>query len=37
MKTVLKNEILQLTVDTHGAEMQSLTKDGVEYLWSGDP
>ncbi|MGN0254736.1 MAG: aldose 1-epimerase family protein [Chordicoccus sp.] len=37
MKTVLKNESLVFTVDTHGAEMQSLIKDGTEYLWSGDP
>lgn len=32
----LTNYILTIEVAEHGAEMQSLTKDGREYLWTGD-
>lgn len=36
--TVLKNETLSVTVDSHGAEMMSLQDAaGKEYLWHGDP
>ena len=31
------SERLQFTVSTHGAELQSLRKNGREYLWHGDP
>lgn len=38
MEISISNEALQLTVDSHGAQMTSLrTPDGVEYLWQGDP
>ncbi len=38
MYLTVENEHLKLTVDTLGAEMQSiLHKDGCEYLWQGDP
>lgn len=36
MKYQIKNNCLSVTVSEMGAEMQSLEKDGVEYLWSGD-
>lgn len=32
----LKNEILTIDISTFGAEMQSIRKDGKEYLWQGD-
>lgn len=28
---------MEFKVSTHGAELQSLQKDGKEYLWHGDP
>ena len=35
---ILKNELLQIVVSEHGAEMQSiLDAEGKEYLWQGDP
>lgn len=35
MLKTLENDILRLTVDTHGAEIHSLVaKDtGIEYIW----
>lgn len=32
----LTNDILTIEVSPQGAEMQSLKRDGKEYLWSGD-
>lgn len=33
----LKNDILSIAVDNHGAELTSINKNGVEYLWQADP
>ncbi|MBE6233051.1 MAG: aldose 1-epimerase family protein [Bacteroidales bacterium] len=33
----LKNEVLTVEVSSHGAELQSIRKNGTEYLWQGDP
>ena len=35
----LKNGIIQITADDHGAELKSITglSDGTEYLFNGDP
>lgn len=33
----LKNEVLTVEVSSHGAELQSIRKNGTEYLWHGDP
>ena len=33
----LNNDILELTADTHGAEIFSVKRDGTEYIWNGDP
>ena len=33
----LSNEILTVKVADHGAELQNIIKNGVEYLWQGDP
>lgn len=35
----LENSILHITVNSHGAELRSLTEkaDAAEYLWNGDP
>ncbi len=38
MLFTVENEQLKVTVDTHGAELQSIySKIGCEYLWQGDP
>ena len=34
---ILKNDILTVEVSNNGAELQSIRKNGVEYLWQGDP
>ena len=35
---ILKNEMLQIVVSEHGAELQSIQDaEGKEYLWQGDP
>lgn len=36
MKYQIANENLEITISNMGAEMVSLRKDGVEYLWNGD-
>lgn len=33
----LKNSVLEIKAADHGAELQSIVKDGKEYLWQGDP
>lgn len=33
----LKNDVLTVQVSNFGAELQSIVKDGYEYLWQGDP
>lgn len=35
--TILSNGVLTVEVSGHGAELQSIRKGGVEYLWQGDP
>lgn len=38
MKKTMKNEFLELTVDSLGAQMISLKSySGTEYIWTGDP
>ena len=37
MEYVLKNGTLTATVESYGAELRSVVKDGAEYLWQGDP
>jgi galactose mutarotase-like enzyme len=34
---ILENEVLTIEVSGHGAELQSIRKGSVEYLWQGDP
>ncbi len=36
MKYTLSNENITITVDSLGAELVSLHKDGEEFMWSGD-
>lgn len=36
METI-SNSILTVEISAHGAELQSIRKDGKEYLWQGDP
>lgn len=36
MKQTLKNESLTVEVDTFGAELHSVQKEGIEYLWQAD-
>lgn len=35
--TILSNDVLTIEVSRHGAELQSIRKGDVEYLWQGDP
>lgn len=35
--TKISNEQLSIAVDEFGAELQSIKKDGIEYLWQGNP
>lgn len=39
MKQTLTNDLLSVTIDSHGAELQNITarRTGYEYLWHGDP
>ncbi|NQT57366.1 MAG: aldose 1-epimerase family protein [Bacteroidetes bacterium] len=39
MQTIISNNILQISVKHHGAELSSLIRkrDGAELLWQGDP
>lgn len=34
--TILSNDTLRVEVSAHGAELQSIKKGDVEYLWQGD-
>ena len=34
--TILSNETLRVEVSAHGAELQSIRKGDIEYLWQGD-
>lgn len=36
MKIQLKNDQLEVSFDSLGAELQSIKKDGLEYLWQAD-
>ena len=33
----LSNEVLTVNVSEQGAELQNIIKNGIEYLWQGDP
>lgn len=37
MEHQISNEYITLTVSAKGAEMRSIQRDSVEYLWNGDP
>lgn len=37
MIITISNEVLAVKIDTLGAEIKSIVKDGTEYIWSGDP
>ena len=37
MNYTIKNNILTVEISSMGAELMSVKKDGVEYLWQGDP
>ncbi len=34
---VLKNESVTVKIDEVGAELKSMVKNGLEYIWNGDP
>lgn len=36
MKYQIANDLVSITISDIGAEMQSIQKDGAEYLWCGD-
>ena len=33
----LKNDILEIEINAHGAELVRVVKDGFDYLWDGNP
>lgn len=33
---IIKNRFLNIEINSIGAEMQSIKKDNIEYLWQGD-
>ncbi|GFH42367.1 aldose 1-epimerase [Lactococcus hodotermopsidis] len=35
--TKISSDVLEITVATFGAELHSIKKDGIEYLWQGNP
>lgn len=37
MKFTIKSDSTQVTLGLNGAMLNSLKKDGIEYLWQGDP
>ena len=37
MNYTIKNDILTVQIASKGAELMSVKKNGVEYLWQGDP
>ena len=37
MNYTIKNDILTVGIAAKGAELMSVKKDGIEYLWQGDP
>ena len=37
MRYEIANDTLSVSVDTMGGELASIRKDGLEYLWQGDP
>ena len=37
MNYVIENDVLRVEVSRMGGELQSIVKDGGEYLWQGDP
>lgn len=37
MRYELKNDCISVEIDSHGAEIKSIQKNGTEYMWSGDP
>ena len=37
MRYELNNNCISVEIDSHGAEIKSIQKNGTEYMWSGDP
>ncbi len=37
MIATIENEYMTVDVDDHGAELQSIRTDDIEFLWQGDP
>lgn len=37
MRYIMENAVLRVEADSLGGELQSVRKDGGEYLWQGDP
>lgn len=36
MNYIIKNDVIEVEISSFGAELQSIKKDGTEYLWQGD-
>ncbi|SKB96547.1 Galactose mutarotase [Lachnospiraceae bacterium] len=37
MRVIIKNDVIKAEIDTFGAELKSVVKDGKEYMWNADP
>ncbi|MBE6766508.1 MAG: aldose 1-epimerase family protein, partial [Ruminococcaceae bacterium] len=37
MLITIKNDKIEVAIDTMGAQLMSIKSDGCEYLWQGDP
>ncbi len=37
MRVTIKNDVIKAEIDTFGAELKSVVKDGKEYMWNADP
>ncbi|WP_415859777.1 hypothetical protein [Lactococcus laudensis] len=35
--TKISNDVLSIAIQDFGAELHSIQKDNVEYLWQGNP
>ena len=34
---IIENDILKVEISSRGGELQSIVRDGAEYLWQADP
>ena len=37
MRYTMKNNIMSVEINSNGAEVKSVIKNGVEYMWNANP